>query len=329
MALIRSNADLRLHLGGAVSTSLGVVGEEENDRILNYVPIAETKFIAKAISNEVLETLQVEYDAEEKSALFLLVQKACAFYAYAEYLPFSVADEGDNGLSADEKKAPKMWMLNERVNKAYELGADMLEAALSILFKESAVFKESESFTEIYGLLVNSGEVLGRALPPSNGSYRFFLTLWPYLADVEERELVPIVGPSTYEEFVAKRNGVEVSGMDAVFLKARRKAESLVAYAAYADALPQGLVVSITKDGALRVLSEFDGMKNRTKPDAETMSRLISSVESKRDLLRNELKMILDQNLEVFTDYATEKFAGVNTIPFMDADKYNTIFPFN
>ena len=328
MALIRSNADLRLHLGGAVSTSLGVVGEEENDRILNFVPIAETKFIVKAIGADELDTLDGEYGADPKSTLFLLVQKACAFYAYAEYLPFSVADEGDNGLTADEKKSPKMWMLNERVNKAYELGADMLEAALGILFKNSESFKASDNFNEIYGLLVNSGEVLGRALPPSGGSYRFFLTLWPYLADVEERELVPIVGPTTYAEFVANRNGLGTE-LSEKFLKARRKAESLVAYAAYAEALPQGLMVTITKDGALRVLSEFDGMKNRTKVSDEQMDRLIGSVLRKRDLLRAELKMFLDQNKADFGDYASERYTAPSRPAFEDADKYNSIFPFN
>jgi len=350
--LIKSNSELRKHLGGAVSTSLGVEGESENDRILNFVPLAERKYVKKAIGKAVYDALLAEYVAtagvtEETQELFDCVQAAVAFYAYYEYLSFSPASDGDNGLEMDEKKAPKMWMVLERQNKAIELASDMIEEALKLLFEGNyADFKDSEEWSGVYGLLVNSGGVLRTALPPSGGSYRFFLTLWPYIAQIQERELGDIVGKATAADLVKYRSGVldyartestavRLTGASAdlndeqkgVFLKVRAKAESLVAYAAYAEALPQGLLVTVTSDGGLRVLTEFDGIRNRKAPKPDEMSQLLKSITDKRDRLRDELKAMMDEHRAIFPDYMANMYRDGDRPGFLDADRYNTIFP--
>jgi hypothetical protein len=331
--LIKSNTELRKHLGGAVSTSLGVPGDtvDENDRILNYVPVAETKYIKKAIGSGVYGLLNNAYNGSGVGntllEIFDAVQKATAFYAYYEYLSFASADDGNNGLQADEKKSPKMWMVAERQNKAAELASDMIEEALRLLFaSELDEFKTSDVWLNTYGLLVNSGNILKVALPPSGGSYRFFLTLWPYMVAVEEFELVSVAGAGTYARFLEKRNGTSQTGVSAEFLKARKKAEALVAYAAYAEAIPQGLVVTVTNDGGLRVLSEFDGIRNRNKPTADQLAILLKSVTDKRDRLREELKVFLTANLEEFTEFETEKYVAGEKPAFMDNEQYKTIF---
>jgi hypothetical protein len=323
---------MRKHLGGAVDTSLGAVaGEDENDRILNFVPIAETKYIAKAIGYEMVLALQTEYDADGLSGdnvvLFDYVQKALAWYTYAEYLSFASASEGDGGLTIDEKKSPKMWMVIERQNKAMQLGSDMLEEALRLLFTgDFTDFKDSDTYKKMYGLLVNSGDILKLALPPSGGSYRFLLTLWPWLMNMEANELVPIMGQDTYDEIYAMRNGEEpTSAPTAEWLKLRRVAESLVAFAAFEDALPS-LNVVITPDGGLRVLSEFDGIRNRSKVSEEQYNKLHRNVGERVVKLRGELKAYLDNNVTVFTRYGTEMYRGAEKIAFMDNERYNTIF---
>jgi hypothetical protein len=328
-----------MHLGGAVSTSLGVPGDtvDENDRILNYVPVAETKYIKKAIGAEVYGLLNTAYNdtagvPDNLVELFDAVQKATAFYAYYEYLSFASADDGNNGLQADEKKAPKLWMVIERQNKAVELASDMIEEALRLLFaSDIEEFKESDVWLNTYGLLVNSASVMKLALPPSGGSYRFFLTLWPYMAAVEEEELVNVAGAGSYERFLEFRNGTTPSptlqgGELDVFLKGRKKAEALVAYAAYAEAIQQGLVVTVANDGGLRVLSEFDGIRNRKSPSQEQMANLLKSVTDKRDRLREELKVFLGKHLDVFTEFATEKHVASEKPAFMDNEQYKTIF---
>ena len=317
-----------------MSTSLGVPGDtvDENDRILNYVPVAETKYIKNAISPQVYVLLNTAYNSEQgvandKKELFDAVQKATAFYAYYEYLSFASADDGNNGLQADEKKSPKMWMVVERQNKSAELASDMIEEALRLLFaSDISEFKTSEVWLNTYGLLVNSGSILKVALPPSGGSYRFFLTLWPYMAAVEEFELVNVAGAGTYARFLANRNGTSQTGLSTEFLKARKKAEALVAYAAYAEAIPQGMLVTVTNDGGLRVLSEFDGIRNRNKPTPDQLGILLKSVTDKRDRLREELKVYLSANLSEFPEFGTEKYVEGEKPAFMDNEQYKTIF---
>ena len=331
--IIKSNVELRKHLGGAVSTSLGIPDDTvaESDRILAYVPVAEKKFIQKAIGKEMLAVLESEYNSGPgvsagNKDLFDLVQKACAFYTYAEYCSFSVGSDGDNGFSVEEKNGSKMWQVLERMAKSYELGSDMIEEAIKLLFTgDFAVFKSSPVWVKTYGLLINSGEVMLRALPASGGSYRLFLTLWPYFKDVEARECRQIMGKATYATLKTKRNGSNetLSDAESGLLEA---AEKLVAHAAYFEALPEVLVVSPTTDGHIRVLSDFDGIRNRNNPKPEEYARLLKSIEKKRDRYRNELKAYLDENLDHFPDYKSEMYRGSEGLGFLDNDKYNTLF---
>jgi hypothetical protein len=332
--LIKSNSELRAHMGGAINTSLGVGGgDDENDRILNFVPIAEGKYIKKAISPEMYAELDAAYNGTitvELQPLFDLVQKATAFYTYGEYLAYALLEEGDTGLAGDDKKSAKMWQYYERLNKTFELASDMIELALDELFTGNyTAFKNSDTFSGLYGLLINSGAVLRRALPPSGGSYRFLLTLWPYLADVEARELIELMGSATYEGILAIRNGT-AKPTDAnadVKLKLLFLSEKVVGHAAYVEALPQGLQVVISGEGSLRVLSEFDGIRNRKNPTDEQFDRLLRSVREKRDQLRAELKGFLDKNKDVFPDYAANFYKEGHKPAFLRAEEYTTIFP--
>jgi hypothetical protein len=259
--------------------------------------------------------------------MFENLQKALAFYTYAEYLSFASASDGANGLQMDEKKSPKMWMVVDRQNKAMELGADMLEEVLRFLFVyEYSAFRNSDTYRNVYGMLVNSGDILKLALPASGGSYRFLLTLWPYLKNVEEVELKQFMGLTTYKELLVIRNGsAEGVAAGVVWLKLRRLAESLVAFVAYYEALPH-LTVTVTADGGLRVLSEFDGIRNRNKVTDEQYNRLMQAVYDKREKLRGEIVAYLDANRGVFTDYATEMYKGANKPAFLENDVLDTIF---
>lgn len=328
--LIKTNKELREHLGGAVSMSLTAVeGEQEDNRILAYVAGAELKYIRKAIGPEMLSQLQAEYDAGAVSAgnlaLFKLLQRASAFYAYAEWSAFSAASDGNNGLEADEKKNPKMWQVLERINKSYELASDSIEEALKVLFTgDFPVFKTSDIWQSTYGLLVNSGDVLHKALPASSGSYRIFVTLWPYLLDVEKRECEEVAGATTYQLLKTKRNGTGWP-LDPLQLEARQLMEKLTAHAAYLSALPEIFTVS-ADGGGLRVFSEFDGIRNKNTPNSDQMARLIGSFEKKVQGYRAELKAHLDNNVSAFTGYGTERYRGGSKPGFMKNEKNSPVF---
>lgn len=330
--IIKTNKELRDHLGGAVSTSLSAVTDDEleNNRILAYVPVAERKYIRKAIGNEMHALLDGEYNSEsgvsgENKELFDLLQKACAFYTYAEYSAFSTGSDGDSGYQVDEKTNPKMWQVLERMWKSYDLAAGILEEALKLLFEgDFSAFKNSTVWQNTYGLLVNSGEVLHRALPASGGSYRIFLTLWPYLNDVETRECRMIMGEATYSLIKGKRNG---SGE--ILTPAEKEtlslAEKVSAHAAYLEALPEVFTVE-TEGGALRVKSEFDGIRNRNTPNDKQMYELQKSIEKKVNRYKGELKAYLDAHLEDFPQYKAERYRGGGRLGFLDNKNLNTIF---
>ena len=328
--IIRTNKDLRYHLGGVIDMALtSAEGEEENNRILAYVPVAENKFIIKAIGKDTFEYLESKINDAEASnadkALLKLIQKATAFYTYAEYASYSVGTEGASGFKVDEKNSVKMWQVLERMDKSYDIGASTLESALNLLFTgDYSIFKESEIWLNTYKLLVNSGSVLHRALPASGGSYRIFITLWPYLADAEPRECSLIMGNTLYNSLLTKKHS------NPAVLNDKEKqvlaiAQKLAAHSAYLSALNEVFVVEVD-GGSLRVKSEFDGIRNKNTPTEKQLFELSTSIQSKINTYRNELKTFLDANVGYFPEYKAERFKGRSKLGLLDNDKYTTIF---
>ena len=138
---------------------------------------------------------------------------------------------------------------------------------------------------------------------------------------MEERCLIQVIGRTTYPLLKAW-----VTDADARRKKVVALCRKIVAHQAYFEALPQALTV-VQIDGGLRVLSEFDGVRNKKTPDTKQFERLHESVRTKLEAYKAELKGFMDKNNEYFTEYKAEMYKAGARPGFMDAEEYNVIFP--
>ena len=103
--LIRNVEELRKYLGRAVNSSF------EIESLQPFIEMAEDEFIKKALGIAYYNELNTQFTNEELTTnnVFILtyIQRALAFYTYYLYLPYSIGNDGDNGLQETETDKTK------------------------------------------------------------------------------------------------------------------------------------------------------------------------------------------------------------------------------
>ncbi len=282
MDILISNGQLVRCLGTAA-----ISASEDSNRMLSYAPSAEL-LVRKALGSEAIAYLKISAVSEiagmtgAKKLLFGWVERAVAFYTYNFYLPFSIGSDGDNGLQETESEKTKpvrMGALNERKNATPEMAAEALEEALRLLFEnpdDYDFWQDTDAFKSVSALFIRFGSELGKALPPSGGTYRMFLTLRDYIVGAERDLVKPILGKVFFDSLKTKLTAGNLTTLEKELIEYVSRYE---AWAAYLEALDY-LVVWATPKG-LRVLSEFDGINNRKTPNAGELADLKLSVDRK------------------------------------------------
>lgn len=317
--LLQTTADLKAYLGGAIALSA------DSQRMVPYITLATEKYLDRVFGAAFVESLAVEAPLSAKQkVLRAKLARALAFYAYLEFLPYSLGSEGDNGLQeiATERTTPaRLAVLNDRKLATAENAAQALETALLYLFGNAADFSawtDSDEAKALRGLYINTGTLLGLAVPATGGSYRLLVTLQPYLEEAERTELPDILGDAYAQTLeTAYRNNTLSAAQTALLPYLRR----LVGNVAYKSALLHLNVVQ-QPGGGLRVLSEFDGIHNFRAATDEQIAAVQRAIDEKIIQHRGELRRYLTKNAGQLTGYTPPS----DTIQRLDNSDFERVF---
>lgn len=329
--LLKSIEDLKLYLGRAINMATTLKFIEP------YIQLAEDEFILPAIGPELLAELNAQYnsangDAVTDANLMLLtkLQRAQAFYTYLKYLPYSLGNDGDNGMqemATKDSQPVRIGVLDKRQRETSVNAATALETALLFLYRNRAnypTWTASDAYKRSSALFIYSATELTEHLPQAAGSYRLFLSLVPYLHMAENQQIKPLIGSAQFDDLKQKRLSlVELQPVDIRLMEAVSQATATVAYA---KALYY-LNVEQTSAGGLRILSDFDGIYNRKAVDANMLMQAQRKADGEAASSLNALVAYLKAQADqypLFKNSDRYQAKGPNELP--DNASYKGIF---
>lgn len=326
--LLQNNQQIRSFLGAAYSAS------DDVERIMPYFNMAETTYIEKAISTELLAYLKTiannENSASDKDkSLLMLVRRALAFYGYWMYLPYSTGIEGDNGLqeTKTERTQPiRQSMLEKRIATTGDYAASALESVLLMLFSKPSDWESwnnSDTYKAACKLFIRNGSELKKGCPLTRGHHRVYLSMREYLEERQRKSIIPILGSEFADELLNRFRNEDLSPSEKDLIPYIQRA---LGYSAYDDALLQLTVVQLPS-GGLRVLSEFDGINNqRALSDQDKIfCEFRSKIGEESEAYQRELRKYLDAHADDFPEYiSTPESSKPKTWP-IDNTQYKTV----
>ncbi|GAB3886088.1 DUF6712 family protein [Spirosoma agri] len=328
--IINTIDGLKLHLGRSISQATTLAF------IQPFIHLAEDEFIRTAIGPELLaelNTLLANASATLSPAnkeLVTRLQRALAFYTYLKYLPYSLGNDGDNGLQeqkTDKSEPVRMGVLDKRLRETADNAAKALEQALIYLYqnrKQYPTWLTSDAYKRSSALFIFSATELTEHLPQVAGSYRLFVSLVPYLHQAEKTSIKPLLGSEQYDDLKAKRVGTTpLQPTDIRLMEAVGQATASVAYA---KALYH-LNVQQTAGGGLRILSDFDGIYNQKAVDTKVLLEAQRNADADASSALSALKTYLTENANQYPLYKnSDRYTakGPNELP--DNSQYQGVF---
>jgi hypothetical protein len=329
--LLKSVNDLKVHLGRTINKAT------TDDFLLPFIQLAQDTYILPAIGVEMLTELDTQFNSAEPATLtdankrlLLKLQRALAWYAYWKYLPFSIGNDGDNGLQeqgTDKTQPVRIGVLDRRQRESADNATNALEAALVYLQQAKAdypTWMASAAFRRANALFIYSGSELTANLPQANGSYRLFLSLIPYLHMAENQSIKPLIGSEQFDDLKAKR--IQTNPLSAEDIRLMEAVSKATATLAYARALYY-LNLVIAPGGGLRMLSDFDGIYNQKAVDplvlAQAQSKADAEANSALKALKNYLTTYADQ-YPLFKN--SDSYTKSNLYDMPKNDDYKGIF---
>ncbi|MEZ0607843.1 DUF6712 family protein [Fibrella sp. WM1] len=327
MTLINDIDTLKRYLGRAINKATTWAF------IQSYVELAQYEYIVPAIGPEMLAELQTQVTANTLTPvnrlLLELTQKALAFYAYQKYLPYSIGNDGDNGMQeqgTNDTKPVRMGVLDLRRRETAENASKAIEQVLVQLFtfvEQYPTWKSSDSYRDARGLFIGNATELTKSLPQAAGSYRLYTSLKTYLADAERMSITSLLGKAQFDALKAAQLAGNLSTVNADLLEKVGKAAATVAYA---EAL-YNLNVVQTPGGQLRMLSDFDGIYNQKAVTGHELEQAQRRADGQAAASLNSLKSFLTANAEAYPLYKnSSSYAapGPNALP--DNSRYQGVF---
>ncbi|MFN8347430.1 MAG: DUF6712 family protein [Spirosomataceae bacterium] len=324
--LIKNVDELIKYLGRAVMSAT------TDDFIKPYIEEAQEAMIVKAFGEELITELDTQHNGGTVSVpntkLLPKIQRALAWFAYLKYLPFSIGNDGDNGLQevgTDSTQPVRIGVLDKRLRESEKNAVEALERAL--LFLETnrvdyATWTGSPAWAQYKSLFLWSATEMAKYLPSFGQNARLYLNVRPYIALAEQDYILPILGPAMFDEL----KGKVLSTMTANEKELLAHVQRALAFTAYAQALPDLNIVTLG-NGNLRVLSDFDGIYNQKTPEPAQLKGFISSKRSEGQRLRNVLKRWLTVHADDFPTFKNSTAfsqPAVNKLP--DNSGYTKVF---
>jgi hypothetical protein len=329
--IINTIEGLKLYLGRAINMATTLAF------IQPYIQQAQDEFILPAIGPDMLNELETQFNSTAPNTLtpvnkglLTMIQKALAWYTYQKYQPFSLGNDGDNGMQeqgTDNSKPVRMGVVDLRRRETMENAAKAIESVLMHLYTFPALYPtwhNSPTFTTTRSMFIANGTELGKAVPQTGSSYRLFVTLKPWLEQIEGNSIQPILGLAQYK---ALKNALvstqPISGDTQLLLEKVREATGK---RAYAEALYNLNVVQLP-GGQLRVLSDFDGIYNQKAVVGHELENAQRKADSAADASLNALKEFLTTYADNYPLYKnSDRFTAPGPNEFPDNSKYNGVF---
>ena len=326
--LLRGIPDIIRYLGRAVMAAT------TDDFIAPYVQLAQDGELTRALGPTFVALLDAEYKddnlSEVNALIFPHVQKTVAWYAYLHYLPFSIGNDGDNGLQemGTESTSPvRIGVLDKRLRETERNAVASLENLLQYLESRPAAdypaYHTSPTGQQTRTSFLPSATAMSAFLPLIAGNTRLFVNIRPYIGLAELDFILPRLGQAQYDALKAKLlEGTPTPDEKALLHQIARA----LAHTAFGLALPN-LQFEVLSSGSVRVTSDFDGIYNRKTPPADTVSALLATqqTESKKHL--NALTSFLRKHKEEYPLYAASSAAEspvANRLP--DNSQYSKVF---
>lgn len=328
--LIKNVDELIKFLGRAVMNAT------TDDFIKPYIEDAQESIIVKAFGQELITELDNQHNAVSGASLspanaLLLpkIQRALAWYAYLKYLPFSIGNDGDNGLQevgTDSTQPVRIGVLDKRQRETERNAVESLERALFFLEENRAnydTWTASPAWSKYKSLFIWSATEMTNYLPAVGQNYRLYLTLRPYIALAERDYILPLLGQDMFDELKAVVLSSSITDEEKELLFYVNRA---LAYTAFAEALPNMNLV-VLGSGNLRVLSDFDGIYNQKSPEPATLKAFICAKESDAKTYRNALKRYLTANADKYPTFMdSPHFAKPSANKLPDNSDYKKVF---
>ncbi|TDB64412.1 DUF6712 family protein [Arundinibacter roseus] len=323
--ILKGVQDLTKYLGRAVMNAT------TDEFLAPYIQMAQDGELTRAVGAELVAEIDTQYNAEnlsdENEGLLIYMQKVVAWYAYLHYLPFSIGNDGDNGLQemSTESTAPvRIGVLDKRLRETERNAIEALENLLVYLESfDSDTYKDSPTAKASRTMFVPSATAMSEFLPQIDRNYRLYVNIRPYIVLAELDYILPRLGQEQYDQL--KEALLESTATDPEKKLLRLIARAL-AHTAYWMALPN-LQFALLSSGSIRVLSDFDGIYNRKNAPEQTVAYLIEQAETDSKKHLNALVNFLRKNLTTYPLYAASSAAGkeqTNRLP--DNSKYNKVF---
>ena len=326
--LLKGIPDLIRYLGRAVMAATTA------DFIAPYIQLAQDGELTRALGREFVAQLDTEYQndslSEKNALIFPHVHKTVAWYAYLHYLPFSIGNDGDNGLQemGTESTSPvRIGVLDKRLRETERNAVASLENLLQYLENQPVAdypaYHTSPTGQQTRTSFLPSATALSTFLPIIHQNYRLFANIRPYIALAELDYILPRLGQAQFDALKARLlEGTPTADEKALLHPIARA----LAHTAFWLALPH-LQFEVLSSGNVRVTSDFDGIYNRKTPPADTINQLIATqqAESKKHL--NALTAFLCRHREVYPLYAASSAADspvANRLP--DNSQYAKVF---
>ena len=301
MAIIKDVEQAKEFLGKVLNTATGIEG------LRAFFEEAEEVELTRALGSEFVAELREMTVTSENEPMFRVIRRAVAWYGYLKYLPFSVGSDGDYGLteqSNDGAKSVRIGILDKRIREAGENASSSIERVLNWAFANRAQFESLDSYlSERECPWFRSAGEFTRYLPQVAGSHRLFISLQPYMLQVEDE----LINPLLSAEFSGLRAKIaEGDSLTPEEEKIARLVKYALATGTYAKAI-RHLNVVLDPTGGLRILSDFDGIYNRKAVDSRMLGQMISDAgaeaEKWNSVIRKSLRKKVAQGLPDQTKY--------------------------
>jgi hypothetical protein len=266
------------------------------ETIFSHVEQAETSHLAPYVTQELIDELS--RPTAQLSAVQVALRKrlrdALAHYVVLDAAPFLSISAGDVGMMeqrTDHAQGARQWVYNNFVDAAADNGDRLLDAALVWLEFKAADFPtwdESELARAGRELLLPNAHELSRYVGIQQ-SRRTFCAMLPYLRQVEDLEIRPLLGEVAMD---ALQDALAARELDEAQRKLLELARPALAHRAYAVALPF-LSISVTGRG-IRLLSDNDGIRQRPAAPEKVVTNLAAAADKVATQYLEGLKRHID-----------------------------------
>lgn len=165
-------------------------------------------------------------------------QLPIALIAYRKYAPGVDLQHSEQGrtITVTEQQKPAFeWMLDRDNANIMELANDAIDILLEFLDAQrgstvttiGTVWGSSLAYADINSLMMNSAVEFDRVYP-INASRRLYITMLPFIREVEQSHIRAIVGAARYDEIIEKMRDTDLEATDSRILELARVAIALL-----------------------------------------------------------------------------------------------------